>query len=277
MDNLKRYCAATISSLLIIFSTSPLLAQENIAPVDNDETVIIANESSPIVPLDKISNEFRDFLGDNSETVVYSLRNGDQIIIEETIINEDGSTSTVNTTIDPPTGHMGNGNVKIGLGLAREELSQWGISQPTGEELRAALVGGEITAPSGGAVQLDGVLTLRSEGMGWGEIAHTYGVKLGHVMSGMKAGKDYSAIPETLPNDSDFEGSSTKTTKKSAFKTRSGKIYGKGIISGLSDEAEAKDLAAMLKSGSLPVKPTITRIHYVLKETKKTGDKQSDE
>jgi protein-export membrane protein SecD len=37
-------------------------------------------------------------------------------------------------------------------------------------------------------------------------------------------------------------------------------LHGKGVISGLSSMAEAEDLAAKLRSGSLPVKPTIRTI-----------------
>ncbi len=54
-------------------------------------------------------------------------------------------------------------------------------------------------------------------------------------------------------------------------------LHGKGVIIGFDSMAEAKDVAAKLKSGSLPVKPTIKRIHYVLKQTKETWDRQSDE
>ena len=234
----KTYATAIASFLFLSFSYSPGWSQEThySAEGGGGGHVMTSGQTSSSVPLDKISNEFSTFLGDNSDAVVYGLRSGDEIIFEETIIHDDGTTSTITTPIDPPTGSMGNGNVKISLGLAREELSKWGIDQPTGEELNAALVGGEITAPSGGTVQLDGVLTMRSEGMGWGQIAHEYGVKLGHVMRDMKTGKDYSGIPEATPKATGTgERNRERTRSKHGAKATSEKGYGKGIVSGTNE------------------------------------------
>lgn len=242
MGNIKKTYATAIASFIFLsFSYSPGWSQEDIVSLvgDDDTPIIETDQPASTMPLDRISNEFNSFLGDNADTVVYGLRNGDEIIIEETIIHDDGTTSTTTTSIDPPTGSMGNGNVKISLGLAREELAQWGVDQPTAEELSAALIGGEITAPSGGTVQLDGVLTMRNEGMGWGQIAHEYGVKLGHVMSGMKSGKSYSAIPGTDQAAAVTGESNTKQTKvKHDAKAVSGKAYGKGIVSGTNETAQ---------------------------------------
>ena len=71
---------------------------------------------------------------------------------------------------------MGWGNVNRALSLAQSELAAEGITQPTASQLKVALTGGTLVTADGGSVQLQGVLTLRSQGMGWGQIAHTLGV-----------------------------------------------------------------------------------------------------
>ena len=75
------------------------------------------------------------------------------------------------------------------LALAKQQLGQLGISQPTPQQLQAALTGGPVTTVTGTTAtttQLQGVLTMRSQGMGWGQIAQKLGTKLGPVVSGLK-------------------------------------------------------------------------------------------
>jgi hypothetical protein len=95
-----------------------------------------------------------------------------------------GTTAT-GTTITPPTGHMGWGNVYISLALAQAVLANDGIRHPTLDQLQAALTGGTVTKADGTTVTLKGVLELRAEGMGWGQIAHAEGTKLGPVLASL--------------------------------------------------------------------------------------------
>ncbi|MBI3061548.1 MAG: hypothetical protein HYY83_06180 [Deltaproteobacteria bacterium] len=138
---------------------------------------------------DKLSAEFNSFLGADARAVVTGLRSGTPIALTRTA---PGSTpgsapvTTTTTTITPPTGKMGFGNVFISLALAKQELSQLGIAQPTPQQLQAALTGGTITSGTGTtatSTNLQGVLTL----MGWGQIAQKLGFKLGSVVSGLKS------------------------------------------------------------------------------------------
>lgn len=131
----------------------------------------------------KLGAEYASFIGpDYSEQVVLGLRDGTAISLPPT------NPADPPVVIDSPTGPMGYGNVDHSLALAQARLQQYGIYQPTSEQLQAALTGGEVylVDASGNVteVPLDGVLTLRAEGMGWGEIAHQYGMKLGPVVSG---------------------------------------------------------------------------------------------
>jgi hypothetical protein len=48
----------------------------------------------------------------------------------------------------PPNRPLDNGDVYISLGLAKQRLESLGITQPTPEQIKAALVGGTITTGS---------------------------------------------------------------------------------------------------------------------------------
>lgn len=97
------------------------------------------------------------------------------------------TTGTTTTTITPPTGKMGWGNVFISLALAKTALANAGITDPTAEQLQAALTGGDVTLADGSTVTMKGVLEMRAEGMGWGRIAQAEGTKLGPVVSSIKS------------------------------------------------------------------------------------------
>jgi hypothetical protein len=147
--------------------------------------------------VDKISSDFSSFLGADSKAVVTGLRNGTPITLTSTApsTGTTGVTTTDTTIINPPTGKMGHGNVFISLALAKQQLGTMGITEPTPQQLQAALTGGQITTTTGAttatgtptsAQNLDGILTMRSQNMGWGQIAQKLGYKLGPVISSMK-------------------------------------------------------------------------------------------
>jgi hypothetical protein len=172
----------------------------------------------------KISGEFNSFLGSNSNTVVSGLRNGSPITLTTTTLtpsNTPGAApipTTTTTVINPPTGKMGFGNVFTSLALAKQQLGQLGISQPTPQQLQAALTGGTITTGTvtpATTTNLQGILTMRSQNMGWGQIAQKLGTKLGPVVSGLKSANQ-----------------SMTTTSASSAGTQSATSSGSGIVSG---------------------------------------------
>ena len=124
----------------------------------------------------RIGDQYVSFAGSsaNLESLAAGLRNGSVVTLTE------GSTSV---DFLPPTRPMGYGNVTRALDLARRQLGAVGISNPTPEQLRAAMIGGTVSTATGD-VALRGVLRLRSQGMGWGQIAHAVGVHPGLRASG---------------------------------------------------------------------------------------------
>jgi hypothetical protein len=173
----------------------------------------------------KISGTFNSFLGSDSTAVVTGLRNGTPITLTTTTpAATPGAAPTVTTTvITPPTGKMGHGNVFTSLALAKQQLGQLGISQPTPEQLQAALTGGTITTGTGATAtttQLQGVLTMRSQGMGWGQIAQKQGTKLGPVISGLKSANQQMTTTNASPTGSQ------STSSSSGIVSGSGKSHG---------------------------------------------------
>jgi hypothetical protein len=182
----------------------------------------------------RISGTFTNFAGspENASALTSGLRQGTPINLTSTA--PDGT--PVITSFTPATGPMGYGNVRISLALAQQQLAKLGITNPTPEQQAAALNGGQITyvGPNGlTTTTLRGVLELRAAGQGWGQIAQSYGTKLGPVISGLKTTHAVAA-PVTAAHTS---GSSVvshpgpSTVSSGSGGNSAGHAYGKGIVS----------------------------------------------
>jgi hypothetical protein len=152
------------------------------AASDTGETAEVgqANEGTPASArvVDRLSDRYATFAGGetNATALVNGLRSGTAVSLTATV---NGQSTT--TTFTPATGAMGYGNVALALSLAQQDLAKAGITQPTPAEIQAALEGGSVTTGSGSTAvvtQLTGVLALRTQGQGWGQIAQTLGVSL---------------------------------------------------------------------------------------------------
>lgn len=141
-----------------------------------------------------LSGKFATFAGseENARALVSGLRSGSTITLTTTAA--DGQITT--TAFQPATGELGHGNAAISLALAQESLSQAGITQPTPAQIEAALNGGTLTRSDGTTATLNGVLTLRAAGQGWGDIAKTLGVKLGPAMQQLHTGNPRTERPD---------------------------------------------------------------------------------
>jgi hypothetical protein len=175
----------------------------------------------------KISADFSAFAGStsNADALVGDLRNGAPITLTAT----DAKGVTTSTTFQPPTGRMGYGNVFISLALAKQQLAGLGITQPTAAQIQAALAGGTVTGANGQTTTLSGVLTLRAQGMGWGQIAQSLGYKLGPVISGMKSANAHVASqPAATAGTQPAKGATTSAGSGAG----QGNAYGRGIVTG---------------------------------------------
>jgi hypothetical protein len=161
----------------------------------------------------KFASPFATLTGsqENAVALATALRTGTPATLTYTTI-VDGKPVTVTETITPPTKPMGWGNVSHALALAQFSLTKAGITQPTAADLQAALLGGRITASDGNVVTLDGVLTQRASGMGWGQIAHSEGTTMGAVNHGLKSPTTGGANPAPLTEQIATTGSKAGAT-----------------------------------------------------------------
>lgn len=172
-------------SLIIMMAISPLLYAESASiqtSMDTmDATATMDTTATNSQDVDMLAGSFDDFLGEQASTLIEGLRNGEEFTLTSSYTDASGTQQIETITIEPPTSKMGFGNVKLTLKMAENLLSQSGISQPTAIQLETALLGGSLTAPDGTVTDVEGVLTLRSEGMGWGQIARQYGSQAGSL------------------------------------------------------------------------------------------------
>jgi|SRR5262245_24810681 len=232
----------------LVVGTAALGSAQTTTDLNNQTTQmnsLAASQGSSKVS-GKISSDFQAFLGSDSSAVVTGLRNGTPINLTRTTTTPSSTpgaapiTTTTTTTITPPTGQMGHGNVYISLALAKQQLGQMGITQPTPEQLQAALTGGTITQTTGtGAAatttytKMQGILTMRSQKMGWGQIAQKLGTKLGPVMSSMKSANQSLANSTTTTST----GSSvTNASGQGSDSSSSGVVSGSGKTHGNSGQ-----------------------------------------
>jgi hypothetical protein len=106
--------------------------------------------------------------GTNGASLQQGLRTGSEI----TLTGPSGERAA----FTPPTGKMGNGEAERAITLANRDLASAGITNPTPQQTEAALMGGTVTNAQGEKTDMPGVLQLRSQGMGWGQIANTIDV-----------------------------------------------------------------------------------------------------
>lgn len=181
----------------------------------------------------RISADFAEFLGsqDNADAAVAGLRSSDPF----TYTDADGKS----VIIDPPTKPMGHGNTFLSLGLAQEQLTQQGIDQPTAAQFEAVMAGGTLVSNATGQpveTEMAGIMQMRSDGAGWGQIAHSMGVKLGHVVSSIKSGHAHPGYVGGSGITSGAGDVDNAATVKGHSKSGKGKSLGHGIVSGSGGE-----------------------------------------
>ncbi|HEX9673144.1 MAG TPA: hypothetical protein VGA12_06880 [Burkholderiales bacterium] len=129
----------------------------------------------------RLVGEFSALAGSeaNAHSLVTGLRQATEITL--TAPGAGGRPGTA-TRLVPPTRPMDYGNVRVTLVLAREQLAQLGVNQPTPGQIKAVLAGGGIASRTNGRAASPflhpGLLQMRAGGMSWTKIAGTMGITL---------------------------------------------------------------------------------------------------
>jgi len=137
----------------------------------------------------KVASPFVTMAGshENAVALATALRTGTTANLVFASSSPSGNTTQKAIELAIPTKPLGWGSVSHALALAQLSLRQAGIENPTAPQLQAALDGGSIKTADGKTETLPGVLQQRAEGMGWGQIAKTYGTTMGAINRGLKA------------------------------------------------------------------------------------------
>ena len=206
---------------LALFAAVPAFAQDT----TTDNTV----ETDASVPKDRLVDRYSGAEGfpEDATDIVSDLRTGGDFTTTTTttkpVLNADGTqatnpdgslkfeTVTTTETIENPNGPMGWGEVNITLAMA-EKL----IGSGDAASLDEALTGTSVTNADGTVTTTDGLLQMRADGMGWGQIAKELGFKLGSVVGKGKT-------PTTSNEDSDDGDTTTETTAKAKGKSDTAK------------------------------------------------------
>ena len=138
---------SNLASKMVLASALGMLAMATTASADDVATLrsetrrmdTLATSQASAAVQTKLVADFSGFAGSdaNAQSLVTGLRSGTPITLTSPTT---GSASTVTTTttslaFDPPTRPMGYGNVFISLALAKQQLANYGITDPTPQEI----------------------------------------------------------------------------------------------------------------------------------------------
>ena len=189
-----------------------LTASQSWALTATTSTSPVTTSTSKGVASEELASQYSKLAGStaNAQSLVIGLRTGTLVTLTPSATAPAG-TPVISFT--PATQKMGYGNINITLALAKTTLAKQGITNPTPEQLAAALNGGKITLANGTVVTMTGILTQRSAGMGWGKIAKSMGVKLGAVVSASKTDKAGKKATFAKTDDDSKKETTLKTVK----------------------------------------------------------------
>lgn len=155
----------------------------------------------PVV-VERITTQFADVAcsPENVQVLLDGLRNGTAVTL-----TADGKTATFN-----PAVNLGYGEAYLTLALAAEALRAAGVSGcATPDQWQAVLMGGPLAAAgttttstsqsvsASSTSNFPGILALRSQGQGWGQIAQSSNVQLGQVVSNARSSLSFDARSES--------------------------------------------------------------------------------
>jgi len=119
-----------------------------------------------------------NIVGDNNNVITGNHNTINTSTTTTTAVNgtASGSSAAGSSTASTDLANLPKGQRDRALTLANRDLAAAGITNPTQQQTQAALTGGTVTNGQGQTTEMQGVLTLREQGLGWGQVAHTIGV-----------------------------------------------------------------------------------------------------
>ena len=188
MKTIQHTRSILVTSVMLALASS-VFAQTPV-PAPTPSTTVVSTKDK--TEQNRLVTAYTSFAGStaNAQALIAGLRSGTSITLGAGTTT--GTTTSAGTTFTPATGKLGNGEIKIALSLAKAELLKLGITNPTADQLKAALNGGTITTTTGTTstpTVFKGVLTMRAGKMGWGDISKSLGLKLGDVERNERADK----------------------------------------------------------------------------------------
>jgi hypothetical protein len=123
-----------------------------------------------------IAAHYEGFAGsqDNAIALVEALRHGTPVKLAPSATAAGNSLPSM-TMIKPPTGTMEWPDIERALAAAQVTLARADITRPSGEQLEAVLVGGDVTNAKGETLTLPGILPLHAAGIGWQRVVELSG------------------------------------------------------------------------------------------------------
>lgn len=256
MNNIRDLHRRLLAAALLWVATAPAIGAETgtVAPVTPQTDL---NSGGGQVRLqERFIRDFGAFAGSdaNAQSLYTGLRTGTRISLTgATTTTSGGAATTPVVQFDAPTQPMGNGNVFISMALAKQQLANYGITNPTPQQLQAALTGGTII-PAGTNAQpvvMKGVLVQRADGMGWGSIAKASGMNLGTVVSGLRSGKPPATAGTATATSAG--GSTSVTTAAGASASTRSDAGGQSLTANRGKSAYAASASGMVSAAGNPV------------------------
>ncbi len=214
--------AAPVSVIPGIPATTAPAPTTATAPATSPTVSTTTTASSDRIQSSNLVSDYTTWAGSpaNSQSLVNGLHSGTPVTLQ----SAGSSTTTDAVTFSTPTQNMGWGSVSKALSLAEANLAAMGITNPTPQQIQTALTGGTITTIQGTTTQttqVNGVLTMRNQGMGWGQIAQKLNLQPGatfkpsRVENHVQEQHHSEDHHEELHHHSDFRDSSHKHIESS--------------------------------------------------------------
>ncbi|MBA4138004.1 MAG: hypothetical protein C0518_11860 [Opitutus sp.] len=236
--------SSNLSSSSTSYGTQSALTAS--AQTDTQVTTIVQqiDQQGPAV-VQRVVTQFSDVAcsEENARKLIEALHSGTEV----TLTGDDGQ--TVSFT---PTSTLGYGEAYIALALAAETLKQNGITGcATPDQWRSVLIGGPLTgatsvsstttvgSSASASSNFPGILVLKQQGQGWGQIAQTTNVQIGTVVSSARSSLNLSESSSSAlgSSSSEMDKNSSSSSTTSGADKKDKKDYDKKATDPKSDSS----------------------------------------